>query len=102
MMDGAALDGMASTPQSLATGVSTFNDVLGEGAVLNPVHFFVSEPHCDPFFDPTSRSVTLRLVRSLVARGVVSDDAFTACGERSGQDPAPRRWGMGDREDNHC
>lgn len=59
--------------------VSTFNDVLGEGAVLSPVHFFVPEPHCDPFFDPTSRSVTLRLVRSLVAWGVVADDASTAC-----------------------
>jgi hypothetical protein len=59
--------------------VSTFNDVLGGGAVLNPVHFFVPEPHCDPFFDPTSRSVTLRLARSLVARGVVADDVSTVC-----------------------
>jgi hypothetical protein len=57
--------------------VSTFNDIVGEGAVLG-TSFFVPEPHCDPFFDPTSRSVTLRLVGSLVARGVVSDE-FTPC-----------------------
>ncbi|HEX5914683.1 MAG TPA: hypothetical protein VFY54_16300, partial [Rubrobacter sp.] len=56
--------------------VSTFNDVLGEGAVLG-ASFFVPEPHCDPV--PHSRSVTLHLVRSLVARGVVSDDEFTDC-----------------------
>ena len=56
--------------------VSTFNDVLGEGAVLG-TSFIVPEPHCDPFFDP--RSVTLRLVKSLVARGVVADDVSTAC-----------------------
>jgi hypothetical protein len=58
--------------------VSTFNDVLGEGAVLGTT-FYVPEPHCDHFFDPTSRSVTLRLARSLVARGAVSADAFTVC-----------------------
>ena len=57
--------------------VSTFNDIVGEGAVLG-TYFFVPEPHCDPNFDPTSRSMTLRLVRSLVARGVVSDE-FTPC-----------------------
>jgi IPT/TIG domain len=56
--------------------VSTFNDIVGEGAVLAPYSFFVPEPHCDPV--PHSRSVTL-LVRSLVARGVVSDDEFTDC-----------------------
>lgn len=56
--------------------VSTFNDVVGEGAVLG-TSFFVPEPHCDPV--PHSRSVTLHLVRSLVARGVVSDDEFTVC-----------------------
>jgi IPT/TIG domain len=68
-------------PADVADGrirVSTFNDIVGEGAVLG-AHFFVPEPHCDPFFDPTSRSVTLRLVGSLVARGVVSHDEFTAC-----------------------
>ena len=58
--------------------VSTFNDIVGEGAVLSPISFLVPEPHCDSFFDPTSRSVTLRLVRSLVARGVVSGE-FTPC-----------------------
>jgi len=58
-------------------GVSTFNDVLGEGAVLAPTSFIVPEPHCDPA--PHSRSVALHLVRSLVARGVVSDDEFTPC-----------------------
>jgi hypothetical protein len=57
--------------------VSTFNDIAGEGTVLG-THFFVPEPHCDPF--PHSRSVTLHLVRSLVARGVVvRDDEFTDC-----------------------
>jgi IPT/TIG domain len=56
--------------------VSTFNDIVGEGAVLG-THFFVPEPHCDPV--PHSRSVTLHLVRSLVARGVVRDDEFTDC-----------------------
>jgi hypothetical protein len=56
--------------------VSTFNDIIGEGAVLGP-NFFVPEPHCDPVAH--SRSVTLHLVRSLVARGVVSDDQFTVC-----------------------
>jgi IPT/TIG domain len=56
--------------------VSTFNDIVGEGAVLGP-SFFVPEPHCDPV--PHLRSVTLHLVRSLVARGVVSDDQFTVC-----------------------
>lgn len=56
--------------------VSTFNDIVGEGAVLG-ASFFVPEPHCD--LVPHSRSVTLHLVRSLVARGVVSDNAFTVC-----------------------
>jgi hypothetical protein len=56
--------------------VSTFNDIVGEGAVLG-TSFFVPEPHCDPA--PHSRSVTLRMVSSLVARGVVSDDVFTDC-----------------------
>jgi IPT/TIG domain len=56
--------------------VNTFNDIVGEGAVLGP-SFFVPEPHCDPVAH--SRSVTLHLVRSLVARGVVSDDQFTVC-----------------------
>jgi IPT/TIG domain-containing protein len=57
--------------------VSTFNDIVGEGAVLAPTSFIVLEPHCDPV--PHSRSVTLRLVGSLVARGVVGDDVSTVC-----------------------
>jgi len=62
--------------------VSTFNDVVGEGAVLSGF-FYVPPPgqHAD-CFDPIeiSRSVTLHEVGSLVARGVVSaDNGFTAC-----------------------
>jgi hypothetical protein len=70
---------IVAVPASAADGrirVSTFNDIVGEGAVLGP-NFFVPEPHCDPV--EHSRSVTLHLVRSLVARGVVSDDEFTVC-----------------------
>ena len=70
---------IVAVPASAADGrirVSTFNDIVGEGAVLG-ASFFVPEPHCDPV--PHSRSVTLHLVRSLVARGVVSDDEFTVC-----------------------
>jgi hypothetical protein len=60
--------------------VSTFNDVLGEGAVLTPSTFIVPPPDLSCSVIETSRSVTLRLTRSLVARGVVSaDDEFTAC-----------------------
>ena len=60
--------------------VSTFNDVLGEGAVLTPSTFIVPPPDFICPVIETSRSVTLRLTRSLVARGVVSaDDEFTAC-----------------------
>jgi IPT/TIG domain len=59
--------------------VSTFNDIVGEGAVLG-ASLIVPEPHGDCIGPETSRSVTLRLVRSLVARGVVSaDNGFTAC-----------------------
>jgi hypothetical protein len=53
--------------------VSTFNDVVGEGAVLAPVSFIVPPPDFDCFYF-IERSVTLRLARSLVARGVVSPD----------------------------
>ncbi len=60
--------------------VSTFNDVLGEGAVLSDGAFQVPPPDVTCAGIKTSRSVTLRLARSLVARGVVSaDDGFTAC-----------------------
>lgn len=59
--------------------VSTFNDVLDEGAVLSFV-FIVPPPDVSPCVNESSRSVTLRMVRSLVARGMVSaDDGFTAC-----------------------
>ena len=59
--------------------VSTFNDILGEGAVLS-AFFIVPPPDITCAGIETSRSVTLRLVRSLVARGAVSaDDGFTAC-----------------------
>jgi hypothetical protein len=62
--------------------VSTFNDVLDEGAVLSRQSFNVvaegAELSCALI--ETSRSVTLRLTRSLVARGMVSaDDGLTAC-----------------------
>jgi IPT/TIG domain-containing protein len=90
--DPAAHTGMPETPTQLrvvvptnvTTGpirVSTFNDIIGEGAVLSDVAFY-NEPglSADCFFVETSRSVTLRLARSLVARGTVSDDkGFTAC-----------------------
>lgn len=61
--------------------VSTFNDVLDEGAVLSPPFNVVAEgADLSCVVIETSRSVTLRLTRSLVARGVVSaDDGFTAC-----------------------
>jgi hypothetical protein len=61
--------------------VSTFNDVLDEGAVLSRPFDVVAEgADLSCAVIETSRSVTLRLTRSLVARGVVSaDDGFTAC-----------------------
>jgi hypothetical protein len=60
--------------------VSTFNDVLGEGAVLGPDLFIVQPPDFDCIGPETSRSVTLRLMGSLVARGFVSaDNGFTVC-----------------------
>jgi hypothetical protein len=61
--------------------VSTFNDVLGEGAVLGAT-FFVPPPDisCSPV--DHARSITLSLRRHLVARGRVrsiEDPAFTDC-----------------------
>jgi hypothetical protein len=70
-------------PSGAADGpirVSTFNDVVREGAVLSDVPFNVPPPDgvCD--FGDHARSVSLRLVRSLVARGVVRvEDGFTEC-----------------------
>lgn len=70
-------------PSDAADGpirVSTFNDIVGEGAVLGPISFIVPPPDVDCAGPETSRSVTLRLVRSLVARGAVSaDNGFTPC-----------------------
>jgi hypothetical protein len=70
-------------PPSAADGrirVSTFNDVLGEGAVLSDEIFIVPPPDFECAGPETSKSVTLRLVRSLVARGAVSaDNGFTPC-----------------------
>jgi IPT/TIG domain len=60
--------------------VSTLNDVVGEGAVLSDAAFEVPPPHTDCSVIEISRSLTLRVVRSLVAQGVVSaDNGFTAC-----------------------
>jgi IPT/TIG domain len=61
--------------------VSTFNDVLGEGAVLGAT-FIVPPPDlsCSPV--DHARSITLSLRRHLVAQGRVSsleDPAFTDC-----------------------
>jgi hypothetical protein len=62
--------------------LSTFNDVLGEGAVLTSGHFIVPPPDlsCSPV--DHARSITLSLRRHLVAQGRVSsleDPAFTDC-----------------------
>jgi hypothetical protein len=64
--------------------VSTFNDVVGEGAVLSETAFQVPPPdiHCPPFPLVHARSVTLSLRKHLLARGRVSsteDPAFTDC-----------------------
>jgi hypothetical protein len=71
-------------PSGTADGpvrVSTFNDVLGEGAVLSATAFQVPPPEsCPPVLH--ARSITLSLRRHLVARGKVSsteDPAFTDC-----------------------
>jgi hypothetical protein len=60
--------------------VSTFNDIVGEGAVLSDAAFEVPPPVTDCSTFGISRSVTLGEVRSLVARGAVSaDNGYTAC-----------------------
>jgi IPT/TIG domain len=70
-------------PSGAADGpvrVSTFNDVLGEGAVLSGTAFQVPPPDitCPPAAH--TRTITLRLRRHLVARGKVSvGDGFTDC-----------------------
>ena len=62
--------------------VSTFNDVLGEGADLSDTSFLVPPPEVDCFPLDHARSITLSLRRHLVAQGRVSsteDPAFTDC-----------------------
>jgi hypothetical protein len=61
--------------------VSTFNDVLGEGAVLGAT-FIVPPPDISCSYVDHARSITLSLRRHLVAQGRVSsieDPAFTDC-----------------------
>jgi hypothetical protein len=62
--------------------VSTFNDVVGEGADLSDTSFLVPPPEVDCFPLDHARSITLSLRRHLVAQGRVSsteDPAFTDC-----------------------
>jgi hypothetical protein len=62
--------------------VSTFNDVIGEGADLSDTSFLVPPPDVDCFPLDHARSITLSLRRHLVAQGRVSsteDPAFTDC-----------------------
>jgi hypothetical protein len=73
-------------PSGAADGpirVSTFNDVVGEGAVLSDTRFEVPPPEIDCFPLEQPRSVTLRLRKHLVARGMVSltteGDDSTVC-----------------------
>jgi hypothetical protein len=70
-------------PSGAADGairVSTFNDVVGEGAVLSATAFQVPPPEAQCWPPMHARSITLRLRRHLVARGKVSvGDEFTDC-----------------------
>jgi hypothetical protein len=72
-------------PSDAADGpirVSTFNDVVGEGAVLGFVSFLVPPPDFTCLSADHARSITLRLRRHLVAQGRVisnEDPAFTDC-----------------------
>jgi len=72
-------------PSDAADGpirVSTFNDVVGEGAVLSGTAFQVPPPDVTCSAADHARSITLRLRRHLVARGrvrSVEDPAFTDC-----------------------
>ena len=62
--------------------VSTFNDVVGEGAVLSGPAFQVPPPEVSCLASDHSRSITLSLRRHLVAHGRVislEDPAFTDC-----------------------
>jgi len=73
-------------PSDAADGpirVSTFNDVLGEGAALGAPPFIVPPPDVVVDCFPHPRSITLRLRRHLVARGKVTlGDGFTDCAAR--------------------
>jgi hypothetical protein len=72
-------------PSDAADGpirVSTFNDVVGEGAVLSASAFQVPPPDVTCLPADHARSITLSLRRHLVAQGRVSsieDPAFTDC-----------------------
>jgi len=71
-------------PSDAADGpirVSTFNDVVGEGAVLSGTAFQVPPPDVACSSGDHARSVTLRLRRHLVAQGRVSseDPPFPDC-----------------------
>jgi hypothetical protein len=72
-------------PSDAADGpirVSTFNDVVGEGAVLSGTAFQVPPPdsQCWPPSVEHARRVTLTLRKSLIARGKVRmGDGFTDC-----------------------
>jgi IPT/TIG domain len=72
-------------PSDAADGpirVSTFNDVVGEGAVLSGPAFQVPPPEVTCLASDHTRSITLSLRRHLVARGKVisnEDPAFTDC-----------------------
>ena len=62
--------------------VSTFNDVVGEGAVLSGTAFQVPPPDVICLPSDHARSITLSLRRHLVAQGRVispEDPAFTDC-----------------------
>jgi IPT/TIG domain len=60
--------------------VSTFNDVVGEGAVLSASAFQVPPPDVTCLSADHARSITLSLRRHLVARGkVIVLDGFTDC-----------------------
>jgi IPT/TIG domain len=60
--------------------VSTFNDVVGEGAVLSASAFQVFPPDVTCLPADHARSITLSLRRHLVARGkVIVLDGFTDC-----------------------
>jgi hypothetical protein len=72
-------------PSDAADGpirVSTFNDVVGEGAVLSGTAFQVPPPDVTCSSADHARSITLRLRRHLVVQGRVSsveDPAFADC-----------------------